>query len=261
MISPLPPGWTATRATLQRYAQALTAFPRASADPDPRWSHVAMDPVGPGFASKPVALADGTSLHSALDLVDHRIRIGADDDERIYDMALGPSPSSIGQAILQLAADHGSRIRVDAGRFEDTDEQVYDTSHAAAFFEVSSTVVDAMRQLNTTLQGEVAGPHLWPHGFDIATEWISEVTVGQGADEANAQIATGWFPSEDSYLYVNPWPFEEEWSRASLPHGAAWHLDGWQGAELSVPASGLQGGVVVELAQAVHVLASPSLRP
>jgi hypothetical protein len=76
-VRELSANWMETRSTLQRYAQTLTAFPRAAADPDPRWSHVSMDPTPSGFASAATPLADGTALESEIDLVSHLIAVTA----------------------------------------------------------------------------------------------------------------------------------------------------------------------------------------
>lgn len=259
MIGKLPVGWTATRTTLQNYAQALTAFPRAAADPHPRWSHVAMKPTDRGFATQPVVLADGASLRATLDLVDHQILIDAADGRRRYDMVLGPPPSVVGLAMTQMAADHGPDLAVDTMRFSDTEDQVYSPAHAEAFFVSAGAVLEAMDRVNTGLVGEVEGPHLWPHGFDIATEWYSDTAVSRNAEDATVQIATGWYPSEDSYVYVNPWPFGDGLVDDPLPHGARWHTNGWQGAELGVPADGLEGSALIDLARAVHQLVDVQL--
>ena len=258
-ITPLAEAWMPTRTTLQAYARALTAFPRAAGTADTRWSHVSMDPVDEGFATAPVVLADGAELSSTLDIANHRIIVSAGSDLLAFDMGEGPSPRSLGDAVVDLAHRHGTTIDVDRARFSDRGKMDYAPGEAASFRESARSVVAAMAEVNADLEGEVTGPHLWPHGFDIATEWYVPRIVEHDGERGNAQIAVGWYPSDSSYLYANPWPFESSWSGATLPHGASWHLDGWQGAELAVPSEGLDGSVLVELARAVHELAGLTL--
>ena len=115
----------------------------------------------------------------------------------------------------------------------------------------------AFAEMNSSLPGEIAGPHLWPHGFDIATEWYSPKMAPFGESEASAQIAVGFYPSNQSYFYANPWPFEEDWASHPLPPGASWHRDGWQGAEL--PPAGLDQANIVAFGLSVHSIAGRAL--
>ena len=260
----LPSSWEPTRLTLQKYARAITAVPRAGAVPDKRWRHVSLHPVQDAeitvFASARTPLADGTELVSVLDIDRHVITVTAGSDRQTFDLLGGPSPHSIGSAVTALAFRHGSEAEVDGSRFDDTDEQVYEQWHAKAWHANSVWVIDTFAILNTRIDGETAGPHLWPHGFDIATEWFSTRVVDEG-EGGNAQIAVGFYPAGDAYFYANPWPFDVEWTQASLPSGASWHTEGWQGAMLPVSQLGGedQREQVLGFARSVHELAHPAL--
>lgn len=253
LVRELTTNWMETRSTLQRYAQTLTAFPRAAAEADPRWSHVAMDPTPNGFAATPTPLADGATLASEIDLVSHAIAVTAGADTLSFDLTSGPSPRSVGEAIKALAATHGSQIEVEAHRIADDETQVYDAAEASRFLTSAQAAIDAFNRVNDSLQGEIAGPHLWPHGFDIATEWFSPRLVDYGDSPANAQVAMGWYPSDDGYVYVNPWPFEESFTSIALPPEAEWHLEGWQGAKLDVPTGGgLPSDEIISVGRTIH---------
>jgi len=260
-IEGLPSDWEATRATLQRYAHAVTAAPRAAAPPHPRWAQVAMDFGSTGLATAATPLADGTELVSTIDLVDHRIVITAGDTTRTIDLTTGPSPKSVGEAVLAVAALHGTAIDADSARFEDDSSQEYDEAAAAAFLSVATSVVAAFDAINESIEGEITGPHLWPHGFDIATEWYSSKSVDYEGTPTSAQIAVGWYPAGDAYFYANPWPFEESFTEVALPSGAVWNTEGWYGAKIDVtdldPKTA--GATVVSLGKAVHAAARDSL--
>lgn len=256
----LPEGWATTRGSLQRYAHALTAFARAGAPHDPRWSHVAMDPTSRGFATTPVSLDDGTELIGEIDLTDHVVVVTAGTDTRRMSLIDGVSPRAVGEAILELTGRHGQPIAADPERYDDDDRQPYDASVAEAFAQAATSATDAFRRVVARIDGEVTGPHLWPHGFDIAAEWYSDKTVDHEGSETSAQIGIGWYPAETSYVYVNPWPFSEEFAAASLPVGATWHRNGWEGAYLQVPKAGsIPSEDVVALGSAVFDIAMPEL--
>lgn len=261
LIEPLPASWPTTRHTLQAYAQALTAFPRAGAQHDPRWGHVAMELVFESLRSAPTPLGDGTALESEIDLHRHRIAITAGDDTTIFDMTEGPSPLAIGTAISHLVTTHGSSLDVDTDRFADAGPMEYDPTATIAFVTNARHVVSAMESVNERLDGEVTGPHLWPHGFDIATEWYSEKRVVDGDSEGNAQIAFGWYPgAEESYVYVNPWPFDDAFTDIEVSDAVVWNLEGWYGAKLDIPEGGIEVREATRLAEAIHRGAGPALR-
>lgn len=259
-LTALPPEWMPTRTALQAYSQALTAFPRAGAPSDPRWSHVAMDPTATGFASASTPLTDGSSLESEIDLVGHLIIVSAGEDRLVFELEGGPPARQVGDAVDALVRRHGSDIAVDADRLGGSEPQTYDSAAASAFFESSVSFIAAVRRVNAALDGEVAGPHLWPHGFDIATEWFSDRLVDYDGSVANAQIGIGWYPTDSGYVYASPWPFREDFADIPLPAGAVWHRDGWEGAKLDVPDDAvISTDDVIAVGAAVHTGTRPSL--
>jgi hypothetical protein len=214
-----------------------------------------------GLISVATPLGDGTELVSLIDLINHQIVISAGGTTKVFDLTTGPSPQSVGDAISAVATEHGSTFDIDASRYSDDSTQEYSAADASAFLDVATSVAEAFAEINAGLSGEVTGPHLWPHGFDIATEWYSEKKVDYDGTPTSAQIAIGWYPAGDAYFYANPWPFEDDWTSSDLPGAATWNTDGWQGAKLvvaEIPAgSGTQD--VVALGTAVHDIAEAAL--
>lgn len=253
----LPDDWASTRDTLQAYAQALTALPRAAGTPDDRWGHVAMSIGSKGISTAPTPLADGTDLVGMMDLTTHEVIIVAGDDTERIDMKTGPSSQSVGDAMLAVASRHGSDIGADRDRFGTSAGLFYEANHAEAFLAAAKFAAAALEEMNTSIPGEVAGPHLWPHGFDIATEWYSPLLITGDDSTASAQIAVGFYPSNESYFYANPWPYEDRWGEQPPVEGSTWHLEGWQGAVL--PPNDLSRADIVAFGSAVHDLARDSL--
>jgi hypothetical protein len=217
--------------------------------------------VPSGLVAAATPLGDGTELVSTIDLEAHQIVITAGDTTRVFDLTDGPTPREVGEAIAAIADEHGATIEVDASRYEDDSAQEYDASHASAFLDVATTVTEAFDTINSGISGEIAGPHLWPHGFDIATEWYSDKMVEYDGTPTSAQIALGWYPAGDAYFYANPWPFEKSWAEVALPGAASWHTDGWYGGVLQVADVPEESGAesVVALGEAVHAIAQGTL--
>jgi hypothetical protein len=257
----IAPTWEPTRQTLQKYAHALTAAPRAAASADDRWSHVSMHPGPHGLSTAPISLGDGSQLVSTLDVARHQVLIAAQSDSLSIALESGPSPASVGEAVSALATRHGTDIDADVSRYEDAQTQTYDPSDAASWFENTAWVVETFTEINASLSGEITGPHLWPHGFDVATEWFSPKTVQVNGADASGQIAIGFYPAGDAYFYMNPWPYEASWADAPLPGDAVWHVEGWQGAKLMATDLGgdTDRDLVIALARAVHDLTLDSL--
>jgi len=253
----LPDDWESTRTTLQSYGHALTAFPRAGGIPDDRWTHVAMAISDVCLVASAVPLSDGSTMVSTLDLANHRVVMEAGTDIETIDLKSGPSPQSIGNAVLAFVEQHGTSLEVDRDRFSGTETLVYDASHAEQFHAAAVFVTESFRTMNNSVDGEKTGPHLWPHGFDIATEWFSPKKVPYGDSEASAQIAIGWYPAAGGYFYANPWPFEESWGLKPVVEGSTWHLEDWQGAV--VDADGIAQSELVSFGLAVHELAHETL--
>ncbi len=69
--------------------------------------------------------------------------------------------------------------------------------------------------------------HLWPHHFDFSLEWFT--------GNKDEQIGTGLSPGDEQYsepyMYMNPWPFNEELKKLALPIGK-WHTEGWNGVKI-----------------------------
>jgi hypothetical protein len=220
-----------------------------------------MRPSSAGLSTAPITLGDGSELISSIDVANHQILIVAGSDSRSIALEPGPSPLSVGEAVLSFAAERGTVVNADASRYEDSGAQRYEPSDAVSWLENTRWLVDTFTAFNASFSGEVTGPHMWPHGFDVATEWFSDKTVDSNGAATSAQIALGFYPAGDAYFYVNPWPFEDSWADTELPGAATWHVEGWQGAKLMASDLGADTDrdVVIDLAQTVHDLARDAL--
>lgn len=78
-----------------------------------------------------------------------------------------------------------------------------------------------------SLSGHFTLVHLWPHHFDFSVEWFT--------GNKDEQIGTGISPGDkqypEPYLYMNPYPFNENVTKNDLPIGS-WHDSGWKGIKV-----------------------------
>lgn len=77
------------------------------------------------------------------------------------------------------------------------------------------------------LQDNFTLVHLWPHHFDFSLEWFT--------GKNDEQIGIGISPADENYpfpyLYINPWPFDENIIENFLPIGK-WHTYQWKGIKV-----------------------------
>ena len=240
-VFPSLTGFAATRRTLQLYARAVTAIPRAYAEPHPQWWHVSLAVQADGLVTDTIILPDGSETYLKIDLKQHNILLfKADEVLRPWDMTAGLTSTAVGDQIIEavegLGLTGGDYARE---KFEDDETRAYDPEAAERFLTALTNAGRIFKAHRATLSGDVSPVQLWPHGFDLAFEsfgtrlhTFEEHGVVQ---ESPSQLNLGFYPddTDTAYFYSNPWPFEaESLLDKPLPKGARWHTEGWQGAML-----------------------------
>jgi hypothetical protein len=264
----LPAGWAETRATLHAYAHSVGAIPRAHAVAHPRWWHVGLKVRPGGLATDAVPLPGGGALGLTMDLANHTIRVRASDGgQKSYSMTEGVTGTDLADRLIADAAEHGLGGEYNREKFENDQPRQYRPDAAEAFWTALVNVNTVFERHRLGL-GERVGPvNLWPHNFDLSTEWFGtrvEEYEEEGKVTAQpAQLNLGFYPDEaEPYFYSNPWPFDEKLVGEPLPAGAEWHTGAWQGTIL--PYSRLQGRddaaeILAGYARGVFELVSPTL--
>ncbi|MEE9227518.1 MAG: DUF5996 family protein [Acidimicrobiia bacterium] len=269
ILPALPEDWETTRATLHAYAQAIGVVPRAHAAAHPKWWHVSLTVQPDGLVTEDMALPDGGTFNVRLDLKSHAVVVEAGDGRSTaLSMTEGATGTQMGDRVIAAVAELGLEGDYNREKFEDEDPREYDPAAGEAFLQAVNTVNEVFEQHRASLSGDVGPVQLWPHGFDLATEWLGtrvEKYEEEGqVTEYPSQLNLGFFPgSERPYFYSNPWPFEgDKLTSEPLPHGAQWHTEGWEGSILYYDQ--LQGDPdaatkLAEYARAVFDLAAPTL--
>ncbi len=267
MTRPTLDGFGPTRATLQCYSQAISALARSYAPAHPHWWHISLRVTPSGLAGTNVPLPDGGILAGRLDFHQRAIVLESSDGRTwLFSMTEGLSGREMGERVIAAAVEAGLDGQIDRGRFSGDKPGVYDPDAAERFFNALISAQRAFTLCRSGL-GIDAGPiQLWPHGFDLATEWfgtrVESYNEGGRTMELPAQLNLGFYPGDDdagSYYYSNPWPFDsDKLLGQTLPEGATWHTEGWQGAMLPYAAARDEAHVV-RFASAVFRIASPLL--
>lgn len=267
MTRPTLDGFGPTRATLQCYAQAISALARTYVPAHPHWWHISLRVTPTGLAGANIPLPDGGILAGRIDFR-RRAIILESSDGRSWMLAMneGVSGRDMGERVIAVAMEAGLDGDIDRERFSGDEPGVYDPDAAERFFRALVSAQRAFTQCRSGL-GIDAGPiQLWPHGFDLGTEWFGTRVETYNVDgrtmELPAQLNLGFYPGDDdagSYYYSNPWPFDgDKLLDQPLPEGAIWHTEGWQGAMLPYTAVRDEEHVI-RFASAVFEIASPLL--
>ncbi|HEX9854735.1 MAG TPA: DUF5996 family protein [Acidimicrobiia bacterium] len=263
----LPSDLEPTRASLHAYARAVGALPRVHANPHPLWWHTGLA-LGPtGLTTAQMALPGGGFAAARIDFTSDDVVLATSTGEAgRWSMRRGMTGTEMAEAILASAADLGLEGDYDRERFTNDGPRAYDPEVAAASFTTLLGVRDVFERHLAELPGAVSPIHLWPHGFDLAFDWIGTRTVRSdaGADDSAhpATLNLGFYPEGRAYFYSNPWPFESALGEVALPSGADWHRDGWEGSILYFDqVAGRPGGAadVLAYARAVFEAAAPTL--
>jgi hypothetical protein len=258
-----------TRETLHWYAKALAVLPRVHAQAHPKWWHAAFEVQPDGLYTKSMALPGGGSLQLKMDLGQHKVVMLVDSQGTAeFSMTGGMTATAFGDQLLAAAASLGLTGEYERHRFENDEPRTYDPDTVPAFWQSLVNANRIFAEFRATLSGEPGPVNFWTHGFDLAFEWFGTRMVAGGENiEYPSQINLGFYPGDptgEPYFYSNPWPFEaDQLLGQPLPAGASWHTEGWQGTIL--PYEELAGEEqaeerLLEYAQAVHELASPTLR-
>jgi hypothetical protein len=241
-VFPSLDGWEPTRDTLHWYAQGVGVIPRAHAPSHPKWWHISLKVQPDGLVTDPMSLPDGHTLHLFMNLRNHQVTLSTSrGDRQDFDMAAGLSSTDFADQLITAVAGLDLTGEYARQRFENGELRQYTPEMAERYLTALLNADRVFKQHRNALEGDKGPVQLWPHGFDLAFEWFGTRTVEYEEDgevaHYPAQLNLGFSPGESShpepYFYSNPWPFEADpLLEKSLPAGARWFTDGWQGSIL-----------------------------
>ncbi len=125
-------------------------------------------------------------------------------------------------------------------------------------------VFTAISRFRARLTGPVTPVAVWPHGFDLSTLWFSTPTALERAPHMNYGFAPFDRSGSAPYLYAYAYPMPDGFEQLSLPEGAHWNTQGWNG--MVVPYSQMAHtddpeALIESTLEAVHRTLAPTLTP
>lgn len=262
-LLPLPEDWEPTRATLHHYARAIGVIARAHGVADPRWWHVSLRVRPTHLATGAMPLPRGGTFALRMDLrTATTVWETNGEDALTVPMDAGMTGTEFGDRLISIARGYGLEGDYERSRFESNEHREYDAEAAGGFFAALVNVATNIETFRESLEGETSPVQLWPHGFDLSSEWFGTRLVEYDGQMLPAQLNLGFYPAGRAYFYSNPWPFSEGLLDAALPEPAAWKTDDWSGSILyydELLAVDSPEHTLAEYARAVHDAARPTL--
>lgn len=241
-VFPSLKGWQPTRDTLHWYAQGVGVIPRAHAPSHPKWWHISLKVQPDGLVTEPMSLPDGHTFYLFMNLQDHQVQLKTSRGEaHKFSMSAGLTSTDFADQLIAAVTDLGLTGEYARQKFESDEPRQYSPEMAERYLTALLNVDRVFKQHRNSVEGDKGPVQLWPHGFDLSFEWFGtrSVEYEEGGEVAQypAQLNLGFSPGEPShpepYFYSNPWPFEgDRLLDESLPSGARWFTDGWQGSIL-----------------------------
>lgn len=233
--------WQATRDTLQAYVMLMSRV-RASLSPaEKHWAHDNTRVSGTGLTT--TAVPAGKKAHVAsfemrLDLTTHSFIIETSSGHKFHSQLGGASPAVVYETTLATLQQLGIHPDVDAKLFKKDTTGTYDPVHATRFWQVLSRVHAVFQKFRAGLRQETSQVQFWPDHFDLALLWFSgrlvpeqDPTDPEWSDEQmNFGFSTGDEAMPEPYFYITAYPLPDGLATMSLPEGAVWHTERWQGA-------------------------------
>ncbi|MFQ5555692.1 MAG: DUF5996 family protein [Acidimicrobiia bacterium] len=256
--------WEPTRATLHQYANAVGVIPRAHAVAHPKWWHISLKVRSNGLTTDTMGLPGGGTFHIRMDLRSHEVVIDTSTGvTRSISMTEGLTGTEFGDKLIATVAELGLEGDYVREKFESDDAREYDPASARTFFDALVNIDYVLEQHRSTLEGDIGPLQVWPHGFDLAFEWMGTRTETYDGQVLPSQLNLGWYPGGEAYFYSNPWPFEkDELLATELPHGAVWHTEGWEGSMMlysDLVGDPDAGQKLLDYARAVYDVAAKTL--
>lgn len=264
--------WQPTRDMLHLYSAVISRVRRDLSDPLPRWGHISLFPRPDGLTTGAMRIpgGGGATLEIRLDLVNHLTILETSSGElRYIPLTEGLNQRDFAVRVRDTIWDMDVDWNVEVEVFDDSRMFVYDPAMAQRFAHVLDNVVQVLWHMKKEIEGETSPVQFWSHHFDLSMEWFSDKRVTQEENgetsEVNAQLGFGFGTGDgfinDSYFYINPWPFDAGMTSLPLPEGAYWFTDGFNGAVM--PYAMLEDGGTAELlgfCRKVYEIVAPLLR-
>ncbi len=237
--------WSATKATLHRFAQIVGKIRLAAGVRRNHWWGVPFHLTGQGLTTRPMGPPDGIFTID-FDFVGHRLRVTTVDGRAASFALPGRSVASFHASLMEALAGLGVHVEIavprpfdlpDADRpfADDTEHASYDALMVTRYWQVLSQINLVLEEFAARFSGKVSPVHHFWHTFDLACTRFSDRVVDQPAEtdpvtrEAYSRqvVSSGFwfgddaFPEPALYSYTAPEPEGLE-TEPLMPPAAEW---------------------------------------
>lgn len=230
-----------TRDVLHDFAKVLGSWLKHNRDKRKHWWHASLRPTLHGFGTQ--LIHTNIDFELQINLSDSTLRVLTADGSKINEALKGHSTNTLAKKIEEfltsagLASEHVPRRPVDDSASADK----YSIDQAIRMWRAMGCVSATMEKFRAATREECSPIQLWPHHFDLSLLWLPGGRIdGQNPmDEENADqqmnfgFAFGDATIPEPYFYVTAYPFPDDMQTISLPAGAEWRSQGFNGAAVT----------------------------
>ena len=230
---------TNTRDALHDYARVAGAWASGSRKRRKHWWHASLRPSLRGLTTGVVYGRADFELE--LDFARSRFHVRTDVttvSKHLTGQASREVAEIVRHTLIPLGIDQ-SRAPGE-GVLSDTTYPDYSAGAAYHMFCALASLVAVFEDLRAGIREETSPIQVWPHHFDLSMIWLPGPKVaGQDpADEEHADkqmnfgFAFGDETIPEPYIYVTAYPLPDALPQITLPAGASWRSEGFNGVVL-----------------------------
>lgn len=232
-----------TRNALHDYARVLGDWLKHCRAKRKHWWHASLRPSLNGLTTG-VIHAD-IDFELELNLRENLLQARTSSGQQLSEILQGQPASELANSIERFLITNGMRkqtITDSKVSYENTKAHPdYSAIHALTIAQALNSVFSAMDTFRASIREETSPIQLWPHHFDLSLLWLTGEKI-PGQDPANEEYADkqmnfGFTFGDESipepYFYVTAYPLPDALPKLSLPAGASWQTEGFNGAVLS----------------------------
>ncbi len=250
--------WRGTRDTLHTYCKVASAIRAAFTPEQPRHGHHSLRVYTSGLTTTPISFPDDPAQTFALslDLRNHYFILSTSGGQvQQLRLSEGLTGTQLGEELIARLAELGVQGNIPAKSYHSDAKRDYALDEAERFLAAIRLANQVFEDVRKALGQASDAVQLWPRMFDLA------FFAPAGNEDKGITFGFSTQPGNE-YFYASPHPFDKALAQQSLPAGARWNTDGWNGAllpygEVAAKADGAER--VLAFLQSTYALQLPTL--
>ncbi|MEM7798420.1 MAG: DUF5996 family protein [Chloroflexota bacterium] len=232
--------WKETRTTVQQYTKVISAVRRALTPNTKHGWRLSLFVTARGFSTPPLLHKDKT-VDFEFDFFNHELHIRTNVGEEDVISLDGQSVKEFQDELIEILQVFGIDPEITfSEELADDSPLTYDDVAVENFWQALSRINAYFEHFKAGLREETSQVQFWPHGFDLSLMWLSGRQIPGGdpadAEKSDEQMTFGFSSGDhiipEPYFYATAYPQPSDLPEMSLPPGAFWQKDGFNGAVL-----------------------------